>query len=275
MLIDFLQSWPMFQESYMTALLSGGLLSLLGVLVVARDEIFLAAAVAQASVLGVALALMFGWQQPAILAVSLSVIAALATSGRLRRNGAGREEITAWTFLAAASLAVLVLSQSPVGMKNVQSVLTSTILGASRVEVALFAGLALAATVFVFWNASRLVLLVIDPVMAAAVGMSVSLWSLALSATLGLVSGLAIRTTGLLFTFGCLVLPALIAKNLCMRVKPMFCVAPIIGLAGVLFGLMLAHQHNFPPGQVIVALLAAILVLAWVWRKFRQRLISA
>lgn len=272
MLTDFLQSWSMFQDSYLAALLAGGLLSLLGVLVVARDEVFLAAAIAQASVLGVALALTLGWENPSVPAVALSVTAALAAGGRGRRGGTSREEITAWTFLIASSLAVLLLSRSPVGMKNVQSVLTSSLLGANQTEVLLFAGLALAAVVFVAISASRLTLLVIDPVMAAAVGLSVGAWSLALSASLGVVTGLAIRSTGLIFTFGCLVLPALIAKNLCRNVKPMFLVAPVAGVAGVLFGLMLAHRFDFPPGQLIVALFGALLLLAWAWRELRQRM---
>lgn len=272
MLTDFLQSWSMFQDSYLAALLCGGLLSVLGVLVVGRDEVFLAAAVAQASVLGVALSLTLGWENPAVLAVVFSVVAALAAGGRGRRGGTSREEITAWTFLIATSLAVLLLSRSPVGMKNVQSVLTSTILGASQMEVLLFAALTVTTLGLVWMNAQRLTLLIIDPVMAAAVGLSVGAWSIGLSASLGLVTGLAIRSTGLLFAFGCLVLPALIAKNLCRRVQPMFLVAPVVGIAGVLLGLMLAHRFDFPPGQLIVALFGALLLLAWAWRELRQRM---
>ena len=110
--------------------------------------------------------------------------------------------------------------------------------------------------------------------MAAAVGLSVSAWSLILSASLGLITGLAIRSTGLLFTFGCLVLPALVAKNVCCRVQPMFLVAPVVGIASVLFGLMLAHRFDFPPGQLVVAVLGAALTGAWLLREIRQRMTS-
>lgn len=272
MLTDFLDSWSMFQNSYAAALLCGGLLSLLGVLVVGRDEVFLAAAVAQASVLGVALALTLGWENTALPSVVLSIAAALAASGRKHRGGTNREEVSAWTFLVASSVAVILLSHAPVGMKHVQSVLTSTILGANRTEVYLFAGLTLAAVGVILLSAQRLTLLILDPVMAAAVGMSVSVWTIAISASLGLVTGLAIRSTGLLFTFGCVVLPALIAKNLCRSVQPMFLAAPVVGIASVLVGLMLAHRFDLPPGQLIVAVLAIVLALAWCWKRIRQRL---
>lgn len=263
MLTEFLHSWAMFQDSYLAALLSGALLSILGVLVVGRNEVFLAAAVAQASVLGVALALTFAWSQPTALAIAFSILAALLAGRRERRGGTRREEVTAWFFLLASSLAVLALSRSPVGMKNVQSVLASTVLGATRTDVYLFAGLSLAVFAAIAASRQQLTLLILDPVMAAAVGLNLTTWSLVLSGAIGLATGLAIQSTGFLFTFGCLVLPALIAKNLCRRVQPMFLVAPSLALFAIFLGLVVAHYFDFPPGQVVVALLCLLLAITW------------
>jgi hypothetical protein len=53
----FLDSWPLFQTTYLTGWLIAFVLSLVGVWVVARDQIFLGVAVAQASTLGIATAL--------------------------------------------------------------------------------------------------------------------------------------------------------------------------------------------------------------------------
>jgi len=240
---------------------------------VCRDEVFLAAAVAQASVLGVAVALTLGWEAPAIPAVTCSVLAAVLAGGRGRRGGGSRDELIAWTFLIAASLAVLVLSHAPVGLKSVQSVLTSTLLGASRAEVTAFAVLAAVVALAVGFAARRLTLLIIDPVMAAAVGLSVGAWSLALSGMLGLVTGLAIRSTGLIFTFGCLVLPGLAARNLCREVQPMLLVAPALAVLGVLIGLVGAHRFDFPPGQLVVVVLGLMVAASWLLRDLRQRLL--
>ena len=59
MILEFLESWTLFSQTYISALLIGASLSLMGVVVVARGNIFVAAALAQASVLGVALSLFF------------------------------------------------------------------------------------------------------------------------------------------------------------------------------------------------------------------------
>ncbi|MBL9126756.1 MAG: metal ABC transporter permease [Verrucomicrobiales bacterium] len=106
--------------------------------------------------------------------------------------------------------------------------------------------------------------------MAAAVGTRVGAWVAGLAVVLGLATGLAVQATGLLFAFGCLVLPALVAKNLCRDVGPMFWVAPAVGVLSVFAGFLIAHRFDFPPGQVVVALLAAVLLGAWVWRECRE-----
>ena len=57
MIASFLASWVLFQNTYLVGWLIAMVLSLVGVLVVARDHIFIGAAVSQASTLGIALAL--------------------------------------------------------------------------------------------------------------------------------------------------------------------------------------------------------------------------
>ena len=59
----------------------------------------------------------------------------------------------------------------------------------------------------------RLLLFAMDPPMAAAVGMRVTWWTTGAAVWLGLVIGLAMRVSGMLYTFGLLVLPALVAKT--------------------------------------------------------------
>ena len=271
MISEFLNSWSMFAPSYLAALFGGLLLSFLGVIVVARAQVFIAAAVAQASMLGIALDLLLGTGQPAAFAVAFSVMAALATGSRAQRGGTSQEEITAWIFLVGASGSILLLAKHPNGLKSVQSTMASSLLGAAATDVITFGVLAVLGGGLALAQRRRLVLFMSDPVMAAAIGMRVGAWSLGLAVALGLGTGLVIRSSGLLFTFGCLVLPALVAKNLCREAGTMFLVAPGVCLASVLAGLMLANYHDYPPGQVIVTVLAALLVGAWGWREFRLR----
>ncbi len=270
MISGFLQSWSMFQESYWTALLSAVALSMLGVAVVARGQVFLAAAVSQAATLGAALALWFQWAQPAVGTVGCGLAAALFAGGT-RQDRRGREEATAWVFLVAASLSVLLVAREAMGMKQVQALLASSLIGAGWTEVGWFAALAAGTVACAVLLRERLVLLLSDPVMAAAVGMRTRAWSFGIAAALGLAAGLSIRSAGLLFTFGCLALPPLIARNVCRTTGAMFWVSPLAAVGATAAGLVVAHRFDFPPGQVVVAGLGLGLAGAWAWAGLRQR----
>ena len=102
--------------------------------------------------------------------------------------------------------------------------------------------------------------------MAAAVGANIILWSIVISSALGLVTGLAIRSSGMLFTFGSMILPAQMAKIMCRNISGMFLVAPLMAIFCVMLGLMLGNYYDLPPAQTVVALMCFLLVLTWILR---------
>ena len=271
MIADFIAGWPLFHTAWLTGWLLAALLALGGVLVVARDQIFIGAAVSQASVLGLALALRTGdllgpdgppWLRDdgflAAMAVLSSALAALLTTRRGDDEGRSPESLTGWVWLLASSVAVLAVAHSPHGLEEVHRILSSSIVGATDRDVDVFTALLIGSAAVAAVAHRRLLLLAIDPVMAAAVGVRVGRWTLALSCWLGIVAGLAIRCAGVLFTFGCLVLPALVARHLCREVRPMLVVAPLVGLGAAGAGFVLAHHWDYPPAQMAVALLCGL-----------------
>jgi ABC-type Mn2+/Zn2+ transport system permease subunit len=75
--------------------------------------------------------------------------------------------------------------------------------------------------------------------------------------------------SGVVFSFGCLVLPALVAKNLCREVGQMLWVSPLVGLAAAMAGFVAANHWDLPPGQAAVAILCVALLGAWMVRGYR------
>mgnify|MGYP001219764267 CR=1 FL=1 len=279
MIDAFAASWPLFADAYLAGWLIAFLLGLLGIAVVTRDQIFLGAAVSQASVLGIAVAVSVGGL-PALAACewcnddwthtlaggAFAIAGALITATATPRRET-HESLTGWVFLTSSCFAVLLLANSPHGMDEINRLLASTIIGATTFDVALFALLAAAAVAAVArWHAPlRLVLM--DREMASAVGVDVAAWERALAVALGLSLGLAIHVSGVVFSFGCLVLPALIAKHLCREVRQMLWVSPIVALAAAVVGFVVANDRDLPPGQAVVAVLCVALVVAWAMRR--------
>lgn len=280
MIAAFVADWPLFHNAWLSGWLLAALLGGVGVLVIARDQIFIGAAVSQASILGIAAALLLGdlfgagdasWVRSdgflSGMAVLTSGGAALVTARHA--GGASHEALTGWVFLFASAVAILLVAHSPHGLEEVHRLLSSSIVGATATDVAVFAGLAVVAGALAAALHRPLLLAALDPAMAAAVGLRVGVWNAVLSLWLGILIGLSIRCAGVLYAFGCLVLPALVARNLCREVRPMLIVAPVVAVATAALGFVLAHRFDYPPAQMTVALLCLLVAAAAGWRTVR------
>jgi ABC-type Mn2+/Zn2+ transport system permease subunit len=284
MIQSFLSSWALFYQSYLTGWLICLLLSVIGVLVVARDQIFIGAAVSQASTLGIALTMWaslvfhleeFSWFESDVffsaMAVIFSILAASITGRGGETGKESHEAITGWVFLISASLSILIVSHSPHGLEEIHRLLSSSIIGATTSDIWSFGLLTFLTVFLIFLLYRKILLFALDPSMASAIGMKMKIWSLATSAWLGLAVGLSIRASGMLYTFGCLVLPALVAKNLCREVRQMFFVAPVVAMVIGIIGFVLANYYDYPPGQMTVALICLLLVLVWFFRRLGNK----
>ncbi len=284
MIAEFVESWDLFGQIYLSGWLIALVLSMIGVLVVARDQIFLSAAVSQASTLGIALGMWVGallgadtdtWLRSdaflSVMAVLFAVIAALITSRERSLHAESPEAVTGWVFLVSASGSILLLAHSPRGLEEIYRLLSSSLIGATWEDVWLFALLSGITAVMLGLFHRRLLLLAIDPGMARAIGTQAGTWGVVQGLWLGLAAGLAMRVSGLLYTFGCLVLPALVAKSICREIRTMFMVAPLVAVSVGVLGFVLANYYDFPPAQMTVVLLCLALVLAWFVSSRRRR----
>jgi ABC-type Mn2+/Zn2+ transport system permease subunit len=274
LIAEFIDSWALFGDAYMVGLLIAALLPLLGVFVVARDQIFVGAAVSQAAALGIAVGMVLAStvsDQPIdplhahdrlSVAASLAAIAAAWLTTRTPASGS-YEAITGWVFLFSSSVSILLLAHSPYGLEEIHHLVSSSIIGATRADVWWFALLTVGAITIAAANRDRLALFMMDPPMAAAVGIPVKRWSGLYAAALGIAIGLAMRSSGLLFSFGSLVLPPLIAAQLCRESRSLFALAPAIGVFSALIGFIIANGSDFPPAQMAVAGQALLLAAAW------------
>ena len=283
MIAAFLDSWTLFQDAYLTGWLIGVLLSLVGVFVVARDQIFIGAAVSQASLFGIAVGIWSGsmlgavgwWASElfhAIMGGLFAVLAAFVTARAVQRGGRETPEaVTGWVFLVSTSAAILLMSHNPLGMEEINRLLSSTLIGAHRQDVWIFLGLTLLTILLLSFNYRAVVLIALEPEMARVAGLRVGLWNGLLAAWLGLVIGFAIHVSGVVYAFASLVLPALIAKNLGRTARSLFFLAPCTSLATGVFAFVFANHYDYPPGQAAAACLCMLLAGAWLLRAGRAR----
>lgn len=282
MIAEFVESWDLFSEMYITGWLIAAVLSLVGVVVVARDQIFLGAAISQASLLGVSVSILVGSELlhaqsfvdektfHTFCGVCFAVAAALLTARGGRKHGESHEAVTGWVFLLGGSLSVILMANDPHGLEEVKQLLSvSSVLGATRVELWAMVVLLTVTLGFVLARSRLITLLVVDPETAAALGLSSYRRQAAISIWLGLAVGLSLHASGVAYTFACLVLPPLAAKSFCREIRQMLWLSPLLGVGVAVLSFIVAHHYDYPPGQTTVVGLCVVVMFAWVVRSLR------
>ncbi|HEX5054008.1 MAG TPA: metal ABC transporter permease [Planctomycetota bacterium] len=270
---DFLFAWSLFHDAWLVALLLAMVLPLCGIVLVLRHQMFLGAAIGQAATLGIAIGIWLGLA-PAVaassshsetfallLAAGAGSLTAVVAMRALSTTGSQLEARSVWVFLGGASLSVLLTSKQPHGLEEVQRLTLSSLLGASPFDVWFAAGLLVATLLAVCRWRRGILLWAIDPVTTQVHGGSLLVYDLAVGIGVGVATGFAIHSTGLLFAFGLTVLPVLLARSVARSLAAMLWLAPLLGSLVTAAALVLAHVGDLPPGQVAVGGLVLLLAV--------------
>jgi len=270
----------MFQQGFMINVLAGTMMvaaicSYLGVFVVLRRAVFVGAALAQVSSLGVALALYLSgmleiwWEfhvhlPPQPTALMLTVAAAVLMAVQHKEQRLPRETVIGVAYAAASALAILVVAVSAHAESEVLNLMFGNVLTIGTGEVVGLAALAVVIG-FVHWLFYKEFLFVsFDPDMATALGLNARLWNILLFLTIGVTISLAIRAAGALVVFDFLVLPAAMGLMVRKNLRTAFIVAVVAGVVTSFVGITISYVADLPSGPSIVAISAFFLLLTWL-----------
>ena len=269
--------WALFGDALATGAWLGVVLPWLGVLLLLRQQVFVAAAIGQAANLGVAGALALsaalgacplhvaGASSPPWLVLASVVPACVAAYAALRAGDgthAALEAPSAVVFLVGSAGAMVVLAGQPHGAQELQRLFLSSLLSAGAVDAWCAAGAACVVAAALWWRPRLLLAWAVEPRTARAHGAPVRRLDLAAAVVLGAVVGQSLLATGLLYTFAAMTLPVLAARSLARSLRGVVLAAPVLGVGGQALAFAVAHRCDLPPGQVAVLIYAAFAGLA-------------
>jgi zinc transport system permease protein len=257
----------------MAGILVGLVTSLLGVFVILRRSAFFGDAVAHASLAGIAVGVV-GGMPPLLPAAAVAVGIGLALH-RLERVGRlSLDTILGFILPFFMAIGVLVLSLSPGFQPELLSYLFGSILTVSWQGLSAIA-LVVAAVVAVLARVGRrLVFAAFDPDGAHAAGIEVSRLLTLHHVLLALTIIASISVVGIVLVNALLIIPAATAKLLARSLGQMFVLAPLLGIASVLGGLVASSWVDAPSGPAIVLFAGMLFLIAWgrtAWRARRGR----
>lgn len=265
-------AYPFMQRALVAGLLVGLVASLLGVFVILRRSAFFGDAVAHASLTGVAIGVVAGLP-PLPLAGAVAVGIGLSLH-RLERVGRlSLDTILGFILPFFMAVGVLVLSLRPGFQPELLSYLFGSLLTVSWEGVAAIAVLSAIVAVVLARRGSALVFAAFDPDGAHAAGLRVAALLTMHHVLLALVVIASISVVGVVLVSALLVIPAATAKLLARSLGQMFVLAPLLGVASVLAGLVVSYRLDAPSGPAIVVIAGIVFLAAWgrvAWRTQRR-----
>ncbi|MBL8746369.1 MAG: metal ABC transporter permease [Phycisphaerae bacterium] len=261
--------WPAIAAGAAVALVCG----VLSVFVVLRRLAFIGHGVSHAAFGGVGLAVVLGLTASgtahtlAYLAVvgGFCLIAALSIAVVSAQTRLREDTVIGVTLVGSMALGALLLQlHARRGGSGAGATLESTLFGSilsvrpADALAAWVVALTVGAVLLVYRR--PLVFWAFDETAAEAFGVNALRTRLLLMALLGIAIVASMKLAGVLLATALLILPGAIALRLSQRLATVFVLAAASSITGVLGGLMLSFEADWPPGPSVVVVLVALML---------------
>ncbi len=258
---------PFMVQAFAAAIVTGILLSYMGVHVVGRGIVFVDLALGQISSLGVAFAAFIGTGLTSIPLIFTLAGALLMSFINIRDKRLKQEAIIGIFYAFASALTVLMISKTPHGDSDIQEVLFGNILSVSWQQIStlsiVFGSILLVQLVFFrkFFGLTES----FENGVNHLIGIF-NVWNFLFYISIGLAIVFAVKINGVIPVFSYLIIPAVSAIMLTKNKAAVLIIAIIISILGGFFGLNFSFHYDFPAGSSIVAVLGGIFLLASIYR---------
>ncbi|MBV9962166.1 MAG: metal ABC transporter permease [Parafilimonas sp.] len=270
---------PFMVQAFAAAIITGVLLSYLGVHVVGRGIVFVDLALGQISSLGVAFAAFIGAGLTSIPLIFTLVGALLMSFINIRDKRLKQEAIIGILYAFASSLTVLLISKTPHGDSDIQEVLFGNILSVSWQQITTLGIVfgAIALTHLIFFKKFFTLTESFENGENHLVGIF-NVWNFLFYISIGLAIVFAVKINGVIPVFSYLIIPAVSAILISKKKLTVIVIAFIISILAGFFGLNFSFHYDFPAGSSIVTILGIIFILAATFNIIRgsgKRKVSA
>lgn len=266
----------LFRDAFYGTLIIAAGCAVLGIYIVYRRIVFVAAALAQLSSAGLALAMFASGAGVHLGALNSEVafsfgatlvgVVFFALEGQ--RHRVPPDARLGLAYVVAGAAAVLLIAKTPGGDAHAL-LLRGNILGITRAEMLLQAGVVGAVLVIHRVFHKELVFVSFDDEMAATLGYRVRRWHLLLYLTFGAIIAVAIHSASVLLVFSYLVLPAVTGVLLGRRLAGVFAWSIASSLLATVLGFAASIPFDLPTGPAIVAMSGVLAAAAWLFQTLR------
>ena len=240
-------------RALMVSVLVGIMCPVLGAYVVVRGLGFMSDGLAHSLLPGLVVAALIAslitsaW----IILVPNAIAFALVIGYLSKRTGLSEDTSIGILFAGLFALGLTMLTAAR-GLKvSLESVLLGQVLGVSRGDVIVTAGLAVVVVVLLLALHKEMVFATFDPLGASVMGLPTQVLDYVLLVLLAVVILIALQAVGIVLVISMLITPAAAAQLLTQRFTLAMIVGAAIGVASAIIGLYLSFHYNLASGPVM------------------------
>lgn len=265
-LIDWiLRPWErvFMQHAFLAIIVVGVVCGVIGCFVVLRGMAFLGDAFAHAVFPGVVIAFLLGGSifigaLAAAIVVSL-FIGVLSQAERIREDTA-----IGVMFAGAFALGIALISTTRSYTRDLTSFLLGNILGVSRSDLLLTAGIGACVLGVLAIFRREFVLITFDRTLASSLGIRLWRYDQLFLVLLALAIVTALQTVGNILVLAMLVTPAATARLVADRLPTMLVLSAVIGALSGIGGLYLSYYQSVASGAAVVLVATLVFFVVWI-----------
>lgn len=253
------------QRALIVGVVIGATLAFFSPLVVVRKMAFFGEGIAHASLTGIAIGLIVGWQ-PLGVAIVFGALLAIVMDIVERTTKLTSDTIIGIFFSASMAIGVILLSVSSGYQPDLLGFLFGNILAIKVSELWLTGAAAAVIATFYFFYRKQLYLKALDPDTAALTGVRSILVETLFRVLLAVVVVISVKVIGIVLVSALLVLPAAIAKLITGSMRSLIITTFVVSELVVLGGLLVSFALNWPSGATIIVFGTTLFLLTVLFR---------
>jgi zinc transport system permease protein len=245
------------KNALLAVLFAMPLFGIIGTMVVSNRMAFFSDSIGHGAFTGIAVGAIVGFFKPVLATVVFSVLFAMAITYIKNKSHTSTDTVIGVFSSTAIALGLVLMSYGK-SFNKFSAYLVGDLLSITPFEIGMLCVvfLAVIAIWLVYFN--KLLIISINPSLAASRGMNTLGVEMIFAAVIAVVVAISIQWVGILIINSMLVLPAAAARNITTNVRDYHAVAVGLALFAGISGLILSYYYNTITGATIV-LIAALL----------------
>tara|TARA_B110000014_G_scaffold258711_1_gene245253 strand:- start:180 stop:1016 length:837 start_codon:yes stop_codon:yes gene_type:complete len=252
-------------RSFVAALLSGTMLSILGTFTINKNMGFMADAMAHATLPIIAVGVFFGFSISE-LGAPAAILIALFLGFIIKNTNIGEDTSIGIIFSSFFALGFILISVLDVSI-NLEDLLFGQILAVSPSDVAVISTLFVVVLITLFIFFKQILFYSFDPIGAEVRDLNVTFLNYLFLIILSLSIVSSLQTVGIVLVLSMLLIPAAAAKLVSRTFTGSIKISAIFGATSSVAGLYLSYYFNLPSGPTMSMVASGIFILSFLTKK--------